>query len=360
MIGDWCGKARVRGALGLFITLGMTLGICGIVAADSPDPRTGDHIIERSKTAMGTYVHITIWGNDDEKAVIAIDGAFNEFDRIDRLMTTWTDTSEVSRINLAAGSGKPVEVSPELIAVLQTAEEDSRLSSGAFDITVGSFKGVWKFDEDNDGTIPPPDLVAERKKLVGWRDLVIDPRHNTARLKRKGQQITLGGIAKGYAVDKAAQLLRKAGLVDFIVQAGGDMYCSGRRGDRKWRVGIRDPRGPRDSFFALAEVEDRTFSTSGDYERFTIKEGKRYHHIIDPATGYPAMAVRSVTIMAKDAFTAEGLSKIVFIWGAERGIKLVESLPGVDAVVVDAQNHVTVSKGLKGNLQIVAPPTDGT
>jgi thiamine biosynthesis lipoprotein len=300
-----------------------------------------------------------MWGNEDERAVSAIDEAFGEFDRIDRMMTTWTTTSEVSRVNQAAGTGKAVEVSPELFAVLERAEEDSRLSHGAFDITVGSFAGVWKFDEDNDGSIPPPELVAERKKLVSYKDLVLDPAHHAARLKRKGQKITLGGIAKGYAVDKAVAILRARGFVDFIVQAGGDMYCAGRRGDRQWRVGIRDPRGPRDSYFALAEVQDRTFSTSGDYERFTIKDGKRFHHIIDPATGYPAMGVRSVTIMAKDALTAEGLSKIVFIWGPERGLKLVESLPDVDAVVVDAQNHVTVSKGLKGRLQIVAPPTEG-
>ena len=251
-------------------------------------------------------------------------------------------------------------MSPELVAILSRSLDDSRLSNGAFDITVGSFAGVWKFDEDNDGTIPPPELVAERKKLVSWKDLVVDPVRHTARLRRKGQKITLGGIAKGYSVDKAVAILRKHGLVDFIVQAGGDMYCAGKRGERRWRVGIRDPRGPRDSFFALAEVEDRTFSTSGDYERFTIKDGRRYHHIIDPATGYPAAGVRSVTIMAKDGLTAEGLSKIVFIWGAERGMKLIESLPDVDAVVVDAKNHVTVSKGLKGKLQIVAPPTDGT
>ncbi len=355
MIGDRWRKARVRAAL--FLAL---LTFSAQLSAGEPDPRTGDHIIERSRTAMGTYIHITIWGNEDEKAVGAIDEAFAEFERIDKLMTTWTDTSEVSRINLAAGSGKPVEVSPELIAVLERASEDSKMSNGAFDITVGSFSGVWKFDEDNDGTIPAPELVAARKKLVNWRDLILDPAKHTARLKKKGQKITLGGIAKGYSVDKAVAILRAHGFVDFIVQAGGDMYCAGRRGDRKWRVGIRDPRGPRDSYFALAEIEDRTFSTSGDYERFVIKGGKRYHHIIDPATGYPASGVRSVTIMAKDGITAEGLSKVVFIWGAERGMKLIESMPDVDAVVVDAQNHVTVSKGLKDKLTIVAPPTDGT
>src|SRR5215471_1884710 len=284
MIGDRRRKAICAG-LAVFLA-------CATVSASEPDPRTGDHIIERSRTAMGTYVRVTIWGNDDEKAAVAIDEAFGEFDRIDRMMTTWTETSEVSRINQTAGTGKPVPISAELVSVLEKSAEASRLSQGAFDITVGSFSGVWKFDEDNDGTIPPPELVAERKKLVNWRDLVVDSVHHTAMLKRKGQRITLGGIAKGYAVDKAVRVLRARGFVDFIVQAGGDMFCAGRRGDRPWRVGIRDPRGPRDSYFALAEVTDRTFSTSGDYERFTIKDGKRYHHIIDPATGYPATAVR--------------------------------------------------------------------
>jgi thiamine biosynthesis lipoprotein len=331
----------------------------GAIAHADADPRTGDHIIERSRTQMGTWVHVTIWGADDLAAVAAIDKVWTEFDRIDHLMTTWTDTSEVSRINHAAGDGKPVPVSAELVGVLEKAAEASRLSDGAFDITVGSFSGVWKFDEDNDGTIPPPALVAERKKLVSWRDVVLDPARHTARLRRAGQKITLGGIAKGYAVDRAVALLRAAGFADFIVQAGGDMYVAGRRGDRPWRVGIRDPRGPRDAYFAMTEVTDRTFSTSGDYERFTIKDGRRYHHIIDPATGYPADKVRSVTIMAKDATTAEGLSKTLFIWGPERGMKLVESLPDVEAVIVGADNQVTVSKGLKGKLTIIAPPTDG-
>src|SRR5262249_15979230 len=203
MIGDRRRKARVGGLLGLAL-----ITFCAQLSAGEPDPRTGDHIIERSRTAMGTYIHITIWGNDDEKAVAAIDEAFGEFERIDKPMTTWTDSREVSRINLAAGSGKPVEVSQELIAVLERAGEDSKMSNGTFDITVGSFAGVWKFDEDNDGSIPAPELVAARKKLVNWRDLVLDPVKHTARLKRKGQKITLGGIAKGYSVDKALAVLR--------------------------------------------------------------------------------------------------------------------------------------------------------
>lgn len=355
IIGEPRGKASTCAILSILIWLFLIRS----AAAGATDPRTGDHTIERSRTAMGTYIHITVWANDDAAAVAAIEQAFGEFDRIDRMMTTWTATSEVARINQAAGTGRPIAVSSELVRVLAKANEASKLSDGAFDVTVGAFSGVWKFDEDNDGTLPSAEQVAERKKLVGWRDLILDEKHATARLRRPGQKITLGGIAKGYAVDQAVAVLRHAGFVDFIVQAGGDMYCAGRRGDRPWRVGIRDPRGPKESYFALAEVTDRTFSTSGDYERFVIKEGRRYHHILDPKTGYPATPARSVTIMAKDALTAEGLSKIVFIWGPERGIKLIESLPDVDAVVVGADNRITISKGLQGKLTVIAPPTDG-
>src|SRR6185295_8367592 len=140
--------------------------------ADAVDPRTGDHLIERDHQAMGTVMKVTVWADDDARVNAAIDEAFAEFDRIDKLMTTWTDDSDVSRINAAAGSGKPVKVSPEIIVVLENAIGSSRLSGGAFDVTVGAFSGVWKFDQDKDGTIPDDALVQERKKLVNWRDIV--------------------------------------------------------------------------------------------------------------------------------------------------------------------------------------------
>jgi thiamine biosynthesis lipoprotein len=323
------------------------------------DPRTGDHVVDRWHKTMGTVVHITVWGDDDEKIVAAIDDAFDEFDRLDKLMTIWTADSEISRVNAAAGTKQAVPLSDEIFFVLQKSIEASKMSGGAFDVTVGAFFGVWKFDEDKDGTIPTKERIEEKRKLVGWKDIILDTKKKTARLKRKGQAITLGGIAKGYAVDRAVKILRDHGLVDFIVQGGGDMYVSGRRGDRKWRVGIRDPRGAKDVFFAVAEIEDMTFSTSGDYERYVIRDGVRYHHILDPKTGTPAMLCRSVTVMAKDGITAEGVSKAVFVLGPEKGMALVEKMKDVEVVIVDAKNQVHVSKGLDGKLKILTPPTDG-
>jgi thiamine biosynthesis lipoprotein len=328
----------------------------GGATAAAADP---DHEIRRQAKVMGTVVGITIWGDDEERAARAIAAAFDELRRIDALMTTWTDDSEVSRINAAAGSRRGVAVSAELFAVLEHAVAASRASGGAFDITVGVYQGLWKFDEDRDGTIPSPEAVAARVKLVGWRHIALDRRARTVRLTRPGMRITLGGIAKGYGVDRAVAILHREGFTNFIIQAGGDLFASGRKGDRAWRVGIRDPRGDRATPFALTEIEDMTFSTSGDYERFVIKDGVRYHHILDPKTGRPATLCRSVTIMARDAITADGWSKAVFVLGPDKGMKLIERLPDVEAVIVDQDNQIHVSSGLKGKLTILQPPTPG-
>jgi thiamine biosynthesis lipoprotein len=360
---------KFRGKLGLFTAAAFALALAprglgartgsALAAGPGTPSAPADRVIERTHEAMGTIVTIKAWAEDEDATVRAFAEAFAEFDRIDRLMTTWIDDSDVSKINAAAGSGKAIKVSAEVIQVLEAAREASRLTGGAFDVTVGGFFGVWKFDQDRDDTIPDDATVAARLKLVGWKDLVVDKKKSSARLKRKGQRITLGGIAKGYAVDRAVSLLRKRGLVDFVVQAGGDMFVAGQRGDRKWRVGIRDPRGAHDDFFALAEVKDMTFSTSGDYERFVIKDGKRYHHILDPRTGRPATACRSVTVMAGSAMLAEGLTKGIFILGPEKGFAIIDQIPGAGAVVVDAKNKVHVSSRLEKQVVIRHDPTDG-
>jgi len=334
------------------------IAIAALLVLSAP-ARADEAKIVRTDTAMGTVVQITFWTDDEPAAAKAAETVFAEFRRLDALMTTWGDDSEVSKINAAAGSKKPVRVSDETFTVISRAVEMSRRSKGIFDITVGAFQGLWKFDEDNDGTIPAAADVDARKKLVGWKQIALDKKKKTVRLKKKGMKITLGGIAKGYAVDRAAKLLWDAGFVDFILQAGGDMFVSGKKGARSWVVGIRDPRGKREQSFAVAPIENHSFSTSGDYERFTIKDGVRYHHILDPRTGRPATASRSVTVMAKDAFTADAWSKVLFILGADQAMKLVEDLDDFEAVFVTDDNDVVVSKGLEKTLKILEPPTGG-
>ena len=206
--------------------------------------------------------------------------------------------------------------------------------------------------------MPSPQAIAARLPLVDYRLVEVDGAARTAFIRKAGARIHLGGIGKGYAVDRAAALLREHGLTDFLIQSGGDLYVAGRNGDVPWTLGIADPRSAAGVPFAKLEVSNGTVSTSGDYERFFIKDGVRYHHLIDPDRGTPATGARSVTIVADTAVRADVLSTGVFILGPVEGMKLIESLPQVEGVIVTAANQVLVSSGLKGRLVIVAPPTD--
>jgi thiamine biosynthesis lipoprotein len=330
------------------------------VAQPAPSPEAAPRAakIVHTGKAMGTVIQITFWTGDEVAAARAARAVMEEFERLDRMMTTWTPDSEVSRINAAAGVSA-VAVSTETFAVIDRALEISRKSQGVFDITVGAFQGLWKFDQDMDGTLPTPAEVKRRVAMIGWRDVLLDRKKRTVKLRRKGMAITLGGIAKGYAVDRAVALLREQKLSDFILQAGGDMFVSGAKSDRPWTVGIRDPRGSRDQTFAVAPVRDHAFSTSGDYERGFVKDGVRYHHILDPRTGQPARLTRSVTILAKDAFTADAWSKVLFILGWEKAMPLVEKMADFEAAFVDDQNQVHMSSGMQGVLKVLHPPSGG-
>ena len=313
-------------------------------------------------TAMGTNVSVWFWTDREADAARAADAMFKEIKRLDREMTTWLPDSEISQINSNSGI-KPVKVSDETIAVIERAIDVSRRSDGVFDITVQAFHGLWKFDEDMDGSLPDQAEVKKRLALVGWKDIIVDEKAKTVFLRRKGMAVTLGGIAKGYAVDKCVAILRGAGFTDFMVQAGGDMYVAGSKGPEPWMVGIRDPRSPNDNpdMFARAPIRDHSFSTSGDYERGFVKDGVRYHHILDPHTGQPAHASRSVTIRAKDAFTADAWSKVMFIDGWQKGLDIIakNKLDDFEVVWVDDKNQVHVTPGFKADLQIIRQPTDG-
>ena len=308
--------------------------------------------------AMGTFVTVWFWTDKEADAAKTAASVFKEMKRLDAEMTTWTETSEVSKINAAAGT-RPVVVSAETYAVIERAQDIAKKSGGVFDISVGAFKGLWRFDEDMDGTLPDPKEVKKRLALIGYKDIVLNKAKKTVFLKRKGMSITLGGIAKGYAVDKCAALIKKAGFNDFMLQAGGDMFVSGKKGTDPWVVGIRDPRGTE--LFAGMPIENHSFSTSGDYERGFVKEGVRYHHILDPRDGQPAHASRSVTIRAKDAFTADAWSKVRFIVGWKAGMDIIKKykLADFEVVWVDDKNEVHMTPTIEKELKIVHAPTPG-
>jgi thiamine biosynthesis lipoprotein len=218
---------------------------------------------------------------------------------------------------------------------------------------------VWKFDaQDQDNSIPDEAMVRARLPLVDYRRIELDEGAGTVFLARKGMRIHLGGIGKGYAVERAAGILRQAGLRNFMIQAGGDLYVAGLKDGKPWRLGINDPRGAAGRIFAAIDLTDGTFSTSGDYARFFVKNGVRYHHLLDPATGMPARGCRSVTIVADNPMHADGLSTGAFILGPADGMALIERLPHVEGVIVTAANEVMVSSGLKDRLVMLGQPTD--
>jgi thiamine biosynthesis lipoprotein len=312
--------------------------------------------------AMGTHIALAAYTTPslDEAAVRqAFDASVAEIRRLEALMTTWRPDSELSRVNAAAGKS-PVAVGQETFDVVKEAVHASEISEGTFDITFETLHGLWKFDQDLDPHPPSDAQIKAKLPLVGYRHIHLDPAARTIYLDNAGTRISLGGIAKGYAVDRAAKVLRDAGLTSFFVQAGGDLFTAGKKPDGSdWSAGIRDPRGPDGAYFAKLAVSDHAFSTAGDYERSYVIAGKRYHHIIDPRTGKPATASRSVTIYAPTALLADEIDDAVFILGPEKGLALVESLDDVGAVIVDAHNNVHVSKRLREKLVITAVPTDG-
>jgi FAD:protein FMN transferase len=311
--------------------------------------------------AMGTHLAFAAFTTatlDATQVRGAFDAATAEIVRLEKLMTTWDPASEVSRVNAAAGK-EAVKVGQETFDVIRESVHASQMSGGAFDITFETLHGLWKFDQDLDPHPPTPDEVRSRLKFVGFGHVKLDESARSVFLDESHVRIGLGGIAKGYAVDRAAKVLLDAGLVSFYAQAGGDLYTHGEKpGGEPWQAGVRDPRGPEGDYFAMMPVSDHAFSTAGDYERSYIVGGRRYHHIIDPHTGYPATASRSVTIWAPTALLADEIDDAVFILGPEKGLALVESLDGVGAVIVDAQNRVWTSKRLEGKVLPVHPPRD--
>jgi thiamine biosynthesis lipoprotein len=342
-----------RAVLGLCLMLSAACG-----GAASFPPPAAPHLVERTHQTMGTEVKVTAWTADDARADVAISAVFSEFDRLDDLMSVWKSGSDIARLNNAAGE-RAVPVGADTREVLRIARQVSEQTNGAFDVTFAALSGLWKFDyQDKDGTVPSRQEIAKRLPLINYRDLVVEDGAGTALLRRKGMKVNLGGIGKGYAVDRGVEILRRSGLRDFMIQAGGDMYVSGKRGDRAWRLGIRDPRGPADRIFATLDLTDGTFSTSGDYERFFMKGGRRYHHIIDLRVGEPATKCRSVTLVTERAVIADALAKGVFILGPDEGMALIERTPGVQGVIVSAQNEVSISSGLRRRLTVLAPPTD--
>ncbi len=295
---------------------------------------------------MGTAISVELWCDERRAGDAAADAVMAEMHRIDRTMSPHKPQSELSRINARAGSAA-VPLSAEMARLVERALHFSRLSGGAFDI---SYAGVGQLYDYRAGIAPSDEAVAAARAAVGWQHLQFDRQARTLRFGRPGMRIDLGGFAKGHAVDNACAILRRLGIEHAMVAAGGDSRVMGQRvgpqaEPRPWTVAIRDPRRAGE-VVAVLPLEETSISTSGDYERFFERDGVRHHHIVDPASGRSPHGVRSVTVLAADGLTSEALSKCVFVLGVERGLALVESVPGCDAVIVDAEGRLHRSCGL--------------
>jgi len=257
-------------------------------------------------------------------------------------MSLYKPTSEISRVNRLAAR-EPVVVSPELFKLLQSSLEYSRITEGAFDITFDSVGFMYNFPEH---LRPSAAQIKAALPAINYQHVLLDPRTHSVRFSRPGVRIGLGGIAKGYAVDQGIHILLARGIRHALVNAGGDSRVIGDRRGRPWMVGIQNPDHP-DQIVTRFPLVNEAFSTSGDYERFFMQNGVRYHHIIDPHTGDSARKVRSATVIAPTATETDGLSKTAFVLGPQEALKIYDRLPGVDAILITPDGHILYTKGLE-------------
>ncbi len=301
-------------------------------------------IAQSAINGMGTIIMNKVFGEHAEEALRA---AEDETVRLEEILSRFIPKSEVSRVNISAGI-RFEKLSPDTYEVLSQAIEFSKLCQGCFDITIGPLVTLWKNAEDS---CNPPDelLISQAISLVDYSDLVLDYFERTARLKKMGQSIDLGGIGKGFAADKILEVLKQYGISSAFTNLGGNVAAIGAKPDgTPWRVGIQHPRQDN-NLIGVVSIVDKTVVTSGDYQRYFIgTNGKRYHHILNPTTGYPSESgLISVTIVANKSLTADALSTILYVAGMDRGIELLKSFPGTEAIFIDNNLLIYITKGLK-------------
>lgn len=291
---------------------------------------------------MGTEVSVRLWHDDPVAGRQLVEDVFDEAKRLDALMSTYIEDSRISEINRRAADG-PIVAGDELFRLVQRSLDISRLTRGAFDITYDSVGQHYDF---RDGKRPDRETVASNLDLIDYRLIQLDAAKGSIEFAAKGVRINLGGIAKGYVVERAASLLRSAGVEHAVISAGGDSRLLGDRRGQPWMVGIRDPRKDGEVAMSLPLL-DEAISTSGDYERYFEEDGIRFHHILRPSTGDPAGGVHSATVIGPDAVITDALSTSVFVMGVDEGLTLIATLPDYESIVIDDQGRIFFSDGLK-------------
>lgn len=309
------------------------------------------HLYKETRSSLYTLVTITVVGASPEKARKATAAAYDALDDLGRLLNFYAEDSELSAINRNAGI-KPVHVSRDTLKIIKTALTVGKQTEGGFDVTIGPIVKLWDFKKK---TLPSAAAIAERLPSVGYENIVIDEAAATVFLKKPGIQMDLGGIIKGFAADKAVQTLKANGIEDGIVAVAGDIKLFGRQPDgRPWNIGIQNPRaeGDKDELFATVNLGTQGISTSGDYQRYFILDGVRYHHLLNPKTGYPESLCRSVTVIAPEAALTDAYATGIFIMGPQKGLAVLERL-GMDGVIIDRDGKVLTTKGIRDKVHLL-------
>jgi thiamine biosynthesis lipoprotein len=303
----------------------------------------------QTEFVLGTVCTVNLYERGTDKVYREI---FTRLREIEDRMSANKEGTEVDKVNRNAGLA-PVTVHPDVLEVTKSALHYAELSRGAFDPTIGALVKLWNIGSD-DARVPSAQEISAMLPLVAYRDLVIDEKAGTLFLKRPGMRLDLGAIAKGYAADEVARIIKSHRIPRAMVDLGGNILAYGSKsGGAPWRIGVQDPVSERGNHIGILETINKTLVTSGVYERYLEAEGKHWHHILDTKTGYPVEnGLVSVTIVADHSIDADGLSTSVFALGYEAGLALVESLPGIDAIFINRELEIRVSKGLKDKFRV--------
>lgn len=294
---------------------------------------------------MGSRFDVTVVARDSITASAHIDTAIAEIDRIEKLISSWDENSQTSKINKYAGI-KPVKVDDELFKLIERAIEISKLTDGAFDISYASMDKIWKFDGSMT-EMPTDEEIKASVAKVGYKNILLDKLNSTVFLKIEGMKIGFGAIGKGYAADKAKDLLISKGVVSGIINASGDMNTWGKQPDgSEWKIAITNPLN-KNKAFALLPITNGAVVTSGNYEKYVSFNGKRYSHIIDPRTGYPSSGIISVTVFAPKAELADALATSIFVMGKEAGLDRINQLPKIECIIIDESGNISRSKNIE-------------
>lgn len=330
------------------LVMALPLLACGLVV---PAVQAKADIHQSSQVLMGTRLDLTLQGPDGALLTQAAQAAFAEMTRLADMMSRYRSTSVLSAINLSAGL-QPVQVPPEMLQVLKMARQATLASDGAFDITIGALKD-WDFDPLHPG-IPSALQIAQQLPLVNTKGLVIDEQRSTAYLTKRGMRLDLGGIAKLPILQAGLRQLQSFGVVNGMLNGGGDVLVMGQINGRPWRVGLRDPRQP-EQLLGTVSLRQGWVAASGDYERFLMQDGQRLHHILDPKTGYPSHGPRGVALISERLDDINGLGAAIMVAGMQAGQTRVAKTAGLDALIVGADNSLWLSSGMRQRLQLNAP-----